>query len=116
MVLSGFLSCLWALALTVSRIRAINTLSITLPSVELAALYDLYESTEGDYWLWRTPYSANGYPWSFAANGTALQNPCGEDMPWQGVACSSNCSVSPCAVTQLLLVDMPLYGESCVCH
>eukprot|EP00981_Chlorochromonas_danica_P010746 scaffold3372_cov155-Ochromonas_danica.AAC.1 len=47
-----------------------------LPQWELDVLYDLYNSTQGEYWIW------TGVPWNFSESNA---NPCSED--WEGVTC-----------------------------
>jgi hypothetical protein len=56
---------------------------LNLPTAELAALQDLYDSTKGQYWKWKNI----GNQWNFSGQ----YNPCADD--WQGILCS------PCFVT-----------------
>eukprot|EP01033_Poteriospumella_lacustris_P024755 gene24755-gene21459 len=52
-----------------------------LPQWELDVLYDLYNSTQGEYWIW------TGVPWNFSESNA---NPCSE--AWEGVTCIEVCS------------------------
>eukprot|EP00981_Chlorochromonas_danica_P004783 scaffold964_cov159-Ochromonas_danica.AAC.1 len=52
-----------------------------LPPWELDVLYDLYSSTQGEYWIW------TGVPWNFSESNA---NPCSE--AWEGVSCFEVCS------------------------
>ncbi len=81
----------------------------SLSSSEYQALHDLYVATNGDDWLWYTPYSKYGYPWNFDA--IPEQNPCDKDHMWQGITCSSSCGSQPCNITELFLEDMGLFGK-----
>ena len=61
-------------------------LSPSIPSSEMSALYDLYNSTNGPEWTWITPYnSVNGFPWNFT---NMDENPC--LSLWQGILCIDN--------------------------
>lgn len=53
---------------------------IQLPQSEYLALYDLYNATNGESWIW-SPKPLDGVPWAFAPNA----NPCTGN--WQGVTC-----------------------------
>lgn len=81
--------------------------AFTLPSEELEALHDLFVSTNGQYWDWRTPYLEYGYPWNF---NTPQENPCSSSKPWQAVNCSSTCENSPCSIVALQLSNYHLNG------
>lgn len=78
----------------------------TLPSTELQALFDLYDFTGGDDWKWLQPYSENGIKWVY---GNYSANPCTES--WQGVVCTTNCTVSPCNVQEIELYSRNLMGS-----
>ena len=52
--------------------------SSTFSPVEYSALGELYNSTNGEYWLWST---SEGFPWLFSDDA----NPCTDN--WQGVSC-----------------------------
>eukprot|EP00981_Chlorochromonas_danica_P005686 scaffold1172_cov180-Ochromonas_danica.AAC.13 len=54
-----------------------------LPQAELDALYDLYNATHGEYWIW------TGVPWNFTKSNP---DPCSEG--WQGIACFVVCHKS----------------------
>eukprot|EP00981_Chlorochromonas_danica_P016192 scaffold16024_cov258-Ochromonas_danica.AAC.2 len=51
-----------------------------LPQWELDVLHDLYNSTQGEYWIW------TGVPWNFSESNP---DPCSED--WEGVTCHVVC-------------------------
>lgn len=76
--------------------------SFELPAQELAALHDLYESTNGQYWDWHNV--SYGLPWNFTTNC----NPCEDD--WQGVVCSSSPVDAHLHVTKIYLVEQNLTG------
>lgn len=78
----------------------------TFPSQELAALHDLWNSTDGYEWDWRMPYIDHGIPWNFTNNPNA--NPCEEKC--QGVFCTANCSIAPCNINVLELSNYGLDG------
>ena len=82
--------------------------SFSLPVSEFDALYDLYQSTEGDDWIWQQPYSEQGYPWNFTS--PEQSNPCSTTIPWQGIECTSNCTTTPCNVMSISLSDYNLFG------
>ena len=71
------------------------------PTVEYNALYDLYQSTNGDSWIWETNYASDGYPWNFTTGVTI--NPCLSF--WQGIACYGTCHVK-----MIELIDLNLDG------
>jgi hypothetical protein len=68
---------------TVTALLIVLELSSTAVSLfsisELAALKDLYESTEGSSWTWINPLKA----WNFS---NSLANPCLDG--WEGVHCA----------------------------
>lgn len=53
-----------------------------IPDSERDALKALYDSTQGQHWLWRS--SLYGYVWNFT---DPMVNPCNITHPWQGVIC-----------------------------
>ena len=53
-----------------------------IPDTERDALKSLYDSTQGQHWLWRS--SMYGYVWNFT---DPMVNPCNITRPWQGVIC-----------------------------
>jgi hypothetical protein len=63
--------------------NTVEALSSTIPDYEMQALKDLYDSTDGDNWRWRS-YGAH---WN-VTNGNA--NPCTTDYytTWQGLSCT----------------------------
>jgi Leucine-rich repeat (LRR) protein len=86
----------------------LSSTEYAFPASELQALRDLYLSTNGSDWSWRTNNQSElvGQPWNFSTSQT---NPCTQN--WQGVTCSSQCTISPCNVTGLDLTAMNLCGE-----
>jgi hypothetical protein len=99
LVALGFAACGGLMKLTVE--------ANSLPSIELQALQDLFDSTEGTSWIWLQPSVAYGYPWNFSTP----QNPCSSTTPWQGIKCSSTCVDTACNVVYLYLPDTNLKGE-----
>lgn len=89
------------------RIYAMN-----LPSSQYQALYSFYNSTNGEGWNWKLPYSTMGYPWSFTS-GTINSDPCSSNYPWQGVYCSSVCTSKSCSVIEISLERYNLIGKKC---
>eukprot|EP01032_Pedospumella_encystans_P025134 gene25134-28415_t len=61
------------------EIELLAPTTANIPSYELEALWDLYNSTRGDAWRWIN--ATNGIPWSFTADA----NPCRDN--WQGIKC-----------------------------
>eukprot|EP01038_Epipyxis_sp_PR26KG_P016217 gene16217-22062_t len=61
-----------------------------LPSNEILALSDFYNSTDGDYWVWYLPYEKFGYPWNFTKDldGNYEYDPCSAVYEWQGIDCA----------------------------
>jgi hypothetical protein len=76
-----------------------------IPSYQIQALQDLYESTKGWQWDWKLPLSRYGSKWNFTQSDP---NPCNEG--WQGITCSSDCSFVPCSMTELILDGYGLDG------
>ena len=91
--------------------------SQSVPDVEINALFALYNSTNGEFWLWRNELT-RGLKWNFAqaANGNFLDNPCNSgssNKAWQGVTCSNPppmCVITECHIVQLLLIGYNLTG------
>lgn len=73
------------------------------PPLELSALNDLYNSTDGEHWLW----DGYGKEWNFTE---ISPNPCLEQ--WEGLICSSNCTVVgvECHVVGILIQAYNLIG------
>eukprot|EP01038_Epipyxis_sp_PR26KG_P020020 gene20020-28341_t len=62
---------------------------VNLPLIEILALNSLYNSTDGEYWIWHHPYDFFGYPWNFTKNidGNYQYDPCSKLHVWQGIEC-----------------------------
>jgi Leucine-rich repeat (LRR) protein len=73
-----------------------NPSTKNIPDDELAALFDLYESTQGDNWLWH----GVGIKWNFSA-----PYPCANE--WLGITCSTNASGS---IVHILDLNLNTYG------
>jgi Leucine-rich repeat (LRR) protein len=72
------------------------------------ALWDFYNSTHGDYWLWKLPLY--GRPWNFSQGPDA---PCQKFIfeSWQGLECS--CPINNqeyCTTSKLILPQFNLTG------
>lgn len=82
-------------------------LSCYLAPDELYALQDLYNSTDGSQWTWRTNYTLYGAPWNFS---TSHSDPCG-DM-WQGVGCRmlDTAGSAQCTISAISLAAYNLHG------
>ena len=72
-----------------------------IPSSQYYALQDLYNSTNGPFWVWRN--SSFGEIWNFS-NPNA--NPCSDG--WQGLTC--NCGPLRCDITEIVLTQYNLSG------
>jgi len=79
---------------TKSSSSSIATSSI--PDYELQALKDLYDSTDGDNWVW------TGNHWDFS--DAAEANPCDGGNTWQGIYCSDYYHVTYIELTRCNLV------------
>eukprot|EP01031_Cornospumella_fuschlensis_P024917 gene24917-30103_t len=81
-----------------------------VPSSEVAALYDLYESTHGPNWIW--PQNFSGIRWNFTGydvNGPSSINPCAEG--WQGVLCDCSLNANTCNIVSLNLTIHNITGS-----
>lgn len=84
----------------------VSTTSCILPTVEYYALIDLFNSTNGEDWVWKTPFSSYGYPWK---NTTQIWlDPCNTAFPWQGIQCNATIS---CHVQSIDLTSYGLQGK-----
>jgi hypothetical protein len=95
---------LFGLLLNVFQVSA----GVTLAQNEYNYLYELYNSTGGEYWIYPEPYSVNGYPWNFSNSST--NNPCRNH--WSGLYCTC-VDQSPNAVCNLFdigVTNMNLTG------
>jgi uncharacterized membrane protein/Leucine-rich repeat (LRR) protein len=80
------------------------SLSPSLPSNEFNALWDFYNSLNGDNWYWsRMNASTYGKRWNFSESDP---NPC---SGWYGVTCS--CDKFSCHLKYLVLVEFGLKGS-----
>jgi Leucine-rich repeat (LRR) protein len=94
--------------------NGINKNSITLlnniPLIEIKALQDLYNSTNGDKWIWDYPYNnITGFPWNFTAVIENNENPCLK--PWQGIYCGNEPNISQLHILKIHLIYMNLSGS-----
>lgn len=102
------LACCCAVAVEVFVSEASNADS--LPPSQIAGLQWLYNSTSGPNWKWDDENPERGYRWNFSASPV---NPCQQQHHWQGVTCTTDCSVSPtidCNVLGLSLTNFGLNG------
>jgi Leucine-rich repeat (LRR) protein len=76
------------------------TQAYNVPDTEIAALQDLYDATNGDFWNWR----GTGSKWNFTN-----PNPCSD--AWQGVNCSLVPTDGFVHVTELSLYAYGLTGS-----
>ncbi len=89
----------------------------SLPRYEINALYDLYTVNHGDEWDWENDTTLYGVPWNFTdyLSTGAIPHVCqdtnDESQHWQGVECSSNCTISPCHIISLSLSEYGLDGS-----
>jgi hypothetical protein len=90
----------------------------SVPDVEVNALYELYNCTGGENWLWREEVS-RGSKWNFtrSVDGSFTDSPCSSgdssNKTWQGVTCSDPppiCVNTECHITALSLVAYNLEG------
>jgi Leucine-rich repeat (LRR) protein len=77
----------------------VSSLSPSLPSNEFNALWDFYNSLNGDHWYW----SNMTVRWNFSESNP---NPC---SGWYGLTC--NCTVIPCHLTELIIPEFGLNGS-----
>jgi Leucine-rich repeat (LRR) protein/uncharacterized membrane protein len=81
------------------------SLSPSLPSNEFTALWDFYNSLNGDYWYWSrmSVNNKNGTRWNFSEPDP---NPC---SGWYGLIC--NCTLFSCHLSNLALPKFGLAGS-----
>lgn len=70
---------------------------------EWSSLKDIYNSTNGDYWVWKP--ASFGATWNFSS--FEFNDPCQND--WQGVVCTCT-TPTACAITSLNLNSYNLSG------
>lgn len=76
-------------------------------SSQIAALEFLYNSTNGNDWVWKNE-TEYGIPWNFTVTSSS-PNPCMDN--WQGVSCTENCSTSSiCNIVGLSLSSNNISG------
>lgn len=76
--------------------------SLPFSESQLEALHDLYDSTNGAFWIWKQPYSTYGEPWNFSVP----TNPCASPiLPWQGITCVTCPTNSSQLCTHLLILQ-----------
>jgi hypothetical protein len=88
------------------------SVSAQMPDHEMAALFQLYNSTNGDSWQWMNEF-LNGPKWNFIKNeeGDYLEDACSSG--WQGLTCSREpqiCLYQTCRVTHIELPSYKLTG------
>jgi Leucine-rich repeat (LRR) protein/uncharacterized membrane protein len=81
------------------------SLSPSLPSNQFNALWDFYNSLNGDYWYWSrmSVNNKNGTRWNFSEPDS---NPC---SGWYGLTC--NCTLFSCHLSNLALPAFGLAGS-----
>jgi Leucine-rich repeat (LRR) protein/uncharacterized membrane protein len=80
------------------------SLGQSLPSNEFSALWDFYNSLNGDDWYWsRTNVINSGKRWNFSESDP---NPC---SGWYGLTC--NCTMVSCHLISLVLEEFGLQGS-----
>jgi Leucine-rich repeat (LRR) protein len=93
-------------------VRALSLLmnQTTTPPSQIQALELLFNSTQGDQWIWRNE-ATNGPKWSFSF---PQPDPCNDqNRVWQGITCSSSpnmCKFQSCEVVSLVLESYNLKG------
>lgn len=93
-----------------------------IPPSEFNSLRDLYETTGGALWEWKS--LSTGAVWNFTLtdDGVPLHDPCGgnNSQVWQGINCSFPCNVTvtanstatmDCHILSLSLVEYNLQGS-----
>jgi Leucine-rich repeat (LRR) protein len=84
--------------------------STSIPSSELNSLQNLFTTTNGVEWQWRS-IQIFGPKWDFTSN----VNPCNTNgQYWQGIECNSSpavCKLSSCSITSINLLSYALIGE-----
>eukprot|EP01031_Cornospumella_fuschlensis_P039669 gene39669-48297_t len=77
-----------------------------IPPAEVSALASLYDSTDGNSWLW--PEGAK--MWDFT-NSSVVDNLCSVWYQWYGVFCDCVSNTTNCFVTELRLIGLGLKGD-----
>lgn len=76
-----------------------------LVDIEYLALQDLFEATNGEYWIWEGPYF--GAHWNFTEIiPNQPRNPCAES--WQGLNCT--CDLTACNIEIIKLQQYNMTG------
>ena len=81
-------------------------LHANIPNTEMDALFDLYNTTNGENWSWSRNVS-DGIPWNFT--NPSLNNPCADN--WQGIRCSFSIPFEYYHVTRVHLPSCNLSGH-----
>lgn len=81
--------------------------SPNVPPSELSALQNLYDSTNGDYWIWSN-FADVGVPWNFTGDARPCTN--NPSFNWEGILCSFEAANNSYHVQQLLLPGHNLTG------
>jgi Leucine-rich repeat (LRR) protein len=77
--------------------------SCNVTQYEYDALKSLYQSTNGDEWVYT---DSNAIQWNFSNN---LNEPCATNSTWYGLTCTS-ISNDICSITQIALINTNLNG------
>ena len=93
------------LALALAVILHLQCVYSTVSEIEISALYDFWNSTQGFAWHWRPPQAVviNGQVWNFTVPLNSSEPCLSGDDSWQGV----NCSASGDHITHIFL---PAFG------
>jgi hypothetical protein len=84
-----------------------------VPPAEVEDLQTLYNSTQGDLWIWSKVSSRPKWNFTISSTGDYLRNPCADDNAvWQGVSCSGTPVI--CAQTSrichIVAIDLSSYN------
>lgn len=88
------------IALLFFSVAVNGAVGLSIPYREYNALFDLYNSTQGEFWSWRE-ITAFGSPWDFENTSS---DPCINQ--WQGLTCSSTIG----SIVEIDLADYNLNG------
>lgn len=89
------------LCVIVQLLSACNVLALAVSEIEYLALQSLYNSTNGNDWVW----DGSGAEWNF----NRLQDPCLDR--WEGVTCPNGCNPDSCTILGLALPRHNMTGS-----